>query len=148
MSKHSDFPRDPTMLLRLGHVAKVRKWFQAGYRDVILRPLSDLTLDDRKTIGPELLHHLIQSRDRMETAEFPSSLHRTARACEEASHTCDMIFPRRVREEGVYIADDSENEDSDEDWDPEWDYNYNMYGDREEGVKGDDGSDVRAFYSN
>ncbi|KAI0801844.1 hypothetical protein BC629DRAFT_1591520 [Irpex lacteus] len=158
MSKHFDFPRDPAMLLRLGHVAKVRKWFQAGYRDVILRPLSNLTLDDCKTISPELLHHLIQSKDHIEAAQFallkedpsfPSSSYWTARAWKEASDTCDMIFPRRVREEGRYIADDSENEDSDQDWDQDWDedYSHGVDGNSEEGIKGGDGSDVRAFYS-
>lgn len=157
MCKHSMFPHNPTMVLRLGHSAKVRKWFQAGYRDIILRPLSNLTLKDCKTIGPEILYRLIQSKDRIETAQtlllrqdpgFSSSSYWTVRALEEANDACDSIFPRRVREEGLYIADDSENEDSDEDWDE----SYNVDGNSEEDERGgDEGSDtyndVRAFYS-
>lgn len=62
MTAHHSFCRDPPVMLRMGQLAGVKRWFRRAYATIVSMPLSALSTEECKTIGAELLYYLIQSR--------------------------------------------------------------------------------------
>lgn len=68
MSAQPNFAEDSATQLYFGLVAGVKEWFKPAYEELLMLPVSALSLRDLRVIGFELLYHLIQSRKGIEVA--------------------------------------------------------------------------------
>jgi hypothetical protein len=97
ISNDPEFAADYAVMLRLGHLAKVDRWFYVAFKEIISSPVSALTMYQCETLGTDLLHKIIRSRKMIEVSRILIVLHGPKF---ERSQRCQSRFRRLNCEQG------------------------------------------------